>query len=293
MLALLISLAVFLASRDGIRREGAERVTNAKTTTRKAMTVDEQGLIAPRDRAQTRASTQKAVEPCELLDDARRLALQALVDSWRGDLGDVEKKTYWPYAGLDDDDLQRAALLGDPEASLQLGMNKLWQATRDGGTSFVWSPATESSYPAFLEQVDEELFTKAVLHLQGAVGQELIFASQVLVETFIRYPALHVRFFGEPEEGLTAEEWGLMNIAAIQLLPSYFFPELPPERGLPDLPDRLHQKAEQLAGRYHYTHVFLRDGAGKSTRPAPPPEAIKELAADEQCRRTRGLPPRT
>lgn len=218
---------------------------------------------------------------CYKLSVTQRNQLESAAHTWYGDLGDASKREYWPYQTLDDGVLSSMVAQGDSEAMLQLGLNKLWRATRVSGDRWLpYSSASRDEIPK-KETLDLALFDEAESNLRSAVRYGKVFAMRELLRAYKDYPETVIRSL-HPNDPFSQEEGINAYIASYYLLENHLV-----DQPVAVVEVELTDRARARAIRYAENNAeFFRLHAQDKGLPAEVitvPDVVAKLLDDNRC----------
>ncbi|MEM7613118.1 MAG: hypothetical protein AAF270_15640 [Pseudomonadota bacterium] len=217
------------------------------------------------------------------LGAVERRQLEDVANSWYSELGDAKQRKYWPYRSLDERILIDMAAQGDAEAMLQLGLNKLWRATRVSGSKWPMNPEQVVADTPRREPIDAELFTSAEVDLHNAAVNGKIFALRQLVREYEFDPAPLMEFIA-PGDPMPLDDAINAHIASYHLFENYVVDSPITSVDLP-LSDEARMRAERFAKGKMSGVRFFRQKAGYATEKVVVPDAVLMLMANDTCQR--------
>ncbi len=228
--------------------------------------------------ADTDAST-----PCRNLPPEQRSQYEREAAAWYDSLGYSDARTYWPYQTVDNDALASMVEQGDAEAMLQLGLNRLWQATRIAGDKWPYHDEEALNNTPKRAEVDRKAFMEAEAYFDQAIQNGLFLAGAELFEAYGDYTEtlelfIHPNSTIPRDEELRALVVGrqmYMNMLAGTIVFDTDVQLSAPARAL----------AERSASNSYRFWELDRTKAGLPAHTPPPPEAVKAIEAEQNCLR--------
>lgn len=220
--------------------------------------------------------------PCRKLSMAERESYERELAVWYGGLGDSNARTYWPYQSVNNADLASMVEQGDAEAMLQLGLNRLWQATRVTGNR--WPHDDEGLLLNTLErsEVDREAFMEAEMLLDQAIERGLFLAGRELFDAYDNYTET-LELFISPNDPLPRDEAVRALIVGRKMYMNMLAGAVVFDTDA-ELSPAGRARAEYTANVSYRGWELSRSRIGLPAHTAPVPDALKIVEADDRCR---------
>ncbi|MEM8817102.1 MAG: hypothetical protein AAGE85_14855 [Pseudomonadota bacterium] len=170
---------------------------------------------------------------------------------------------------------------GDAEAMLQLGLNRLWQATRATGNKWPHDDEDALRNTPKRTEIDREAFMEAEVYFDQAIERGMFLAGKELFDAYTDYTET-LELFIHPNDSMPKDEAVRALVVGRQMYMNMLAGTMVFDTDV-NLSPPARAKAERAASNSYRFWELRRSSAGLPAHTPPIPEALRAIEADDNC----------